>query len=468
MDTKYEQIPSSKVSLIARLLDAGEIDTNYRDLYVERGLNLMENFLPRQGYARLQTLNAEIDDALRQLAPAVERQEWGKVKALTARIAPLRQEMEANRALLDVGARIYEPVGINLDPFCPALQSIIPKHEPSRRRDALLATLAVLEEKDSLWRDFYTRRHSFIGSKLLPAAEEEISVVAATDPAQVQRQARAALNNRDLDVLERLADEMLQLKRKTRLFSSKIQSIVSNDSPYVFSEETLKGARKLKLVPAEVEPAPELGDYLQCCCAWQAILPDEPLTAGQKPMNGCTCAHVCLFDLPVDLKSTLDLLMLNPFVDSGGRRYLPRFLTEQVLVESFSEEANGTLSELLAALGLAGRTALSRLEIDQALLQRGPSVVRNELHLDPEQFRIVCIPFDIYARLASIHGWGKRNLWTHFDGYQLWKGNRLRALVGGDVRFGGRYDLCSISLADKRDNVTARFAVVRRERAASI
>jgi hypothetical protein len=45
-------------------------------------------------------------------------------------------------------------------------------------------------------------------------------------------------------------------------------------------------------------------------------------------------------------------------------------------------------------------------------------------------------------------------------------GNRLRALVGGDGRFGGLNDLVSISASDARDNVYARFAVVRRARMA--
>jgi hypothetical protein len=50
------------------------------------------------------------------------------------------------------------------------------------------------------------------------------------------------------------------------------------------------------------------------------------------------------------------------------------------------------------------------------------------------------------------------------DGYQLLKGGRMRALVAGDVRFGGLFDLCSISQIDERENVLVRFAVVHRER----
>jgi hypothetical protein len=45
--------------------------------------------------------------------------------------------------------------------------------------------------------------------------------------------------------------------------------------------------------------------------------------------------------------------------------------------------------------------------------------------------------------------------------------NRLRALAGGDGRFGGVYDLVSISPSDSRDGVYARFAVVRRARMTS-
>jgi len=38
------------------------------------------------------------------------------------------------------------------------------------------------------------------------------------------------------------------------------------------------------------------------------------------------------------------------------------------------------------------------------------------------------------------------------------------ASLGGDVRFGGVYDVCSIARDDEREGLVARFAVVRRER----
>jgi hypothetical protein len=91
-------------------------------------------------------------------------------------------------------------------------------------------------------------------------------------------------------------------------------------------------------------------------------------------------------------------------------------------------------------------------------------VLENTLGLDPVEFRLVCIPYDLYTRFGRERGFGTWSHWTHFDGYQVMAGNRLRALVGGDARFGGLFDLVSISPTDARDGVYTRLAVVRRAR----
>ena len=136
-----------------------------------------------------------------------------------------------------------------------------------------------------------------------------------------------------------------------------------------------------------------------------------------------------------------------------------------MLIEDFPEDAvPAEPSELLVALGLTRRNGLSRVEIEMRLCERGSLLLRERLGLDPTKFRLVCIPYDIYARVGQERGWGKQPRWTHVDGYQLLKGGRLRALVAGDVRFGGLFDLCSISQIDEREGVLARFAVIHRER----
>jgi hypothetical protein len=79
-------------------------------------------------------------------------------------------------------------------------------------------------------------------------------------------------------------------------------------------------------------------------------------------------------------------------------------------------------------------------------------------------FRLVCIPPDVYGRVGHQKGWGRQQLWTHFDGYMVMQNRKLSALAGGDVRFGGLFDLVGISREYDSDKIIARFAVVQRRR----
>ena len=120
--------------------------------------------------------------------------------------------------------------------------------------------------------------------------------------------------------------------------------------------------------------------------------------------------------------------------------------------------------KLLAALGLAKRNGCSHAQIESALMRSGAEFVEKMLGLDSAEFRLVCIPYDLYARFGRERGFGQWPHWTHLDGYQVMAGNRLRSLAGGDSRFGGLYDLVSISPNDAHEGIYARFAVVRRAR----
>ena len=464
------------VSLSALLLQAGETDTVYRDLYLERAQALMGALLPQSEYFRLKCSKVDTDDLLRQVAPALERQDWTKVKELTGQIRVLREIIEEKHAFSELAGRIYEPIDVPFNQFDPGLRAVLAlsRQDPGTLRDSVVMTLATLGKGDPDWRDFYARRQTYFRSlNLAPLNVDKLdNTRETTDPAQIQKHARWALESRDITSLERLAEEMLrpkpsvQVKPKTVVEPTTMPRVVNDQHAFfTFSESTLSAARRLELVPVQVESSREFGNYLQCCCAAQAKIPDRPLTEAGKCVEGCTCGHPCPPNMPAPLKETLDLLMLHPFINSVGVRYLPGFVPELLLVEDFTEEEQyASVSELLTALGLPRRTALSRMEIEQTLLQRGAQIVKSELHLDPEEFRLACIPFDLYSRLALTQGWGQKKLWTHFDGFQIWKPAKLRALVGGDIQFGGKYDLCSISRADERDGVVARFAVIRRER----
>ena len=104
---------------------------------------------------------------------------------------------------------------------------------------------------------------------------------------------------------------------------------------------------------------------------------------------------------------------------------------------------------------------------EQALLLHGARILEGELGLDPRVFRLVCIPSDVHARLGEAEGWGRQPCWTHFDGYLVRTVHgqlRLQALAGGDVRYGGLYDLLGVGRDWDSDRLIVRFAVVHRER----
>ena len=120
---------------------------------------------------------------------------------------------------------------------------------------------------------------------------------------------------------------------------------------------------------------------------------------------------------------------------------------------------------MLGALGLPQPSGLSRKRIERALLAHGVDVIRMA-GLDPLAVRLVCIPPDLHARVGRERGWGTQPRWTHLDGFMV-QGRKLLALAGGDMRFGGIYDLVGLGLDYDSDRLMARFAIVLRRRMAA-
>jgi hypothetical protein len=228
-------------------------------------------------------------------------------------------------------------------------------------------------------------------------------------------------------------------------------------------DAAIKRARSLGL-SAVVLPADDaLNGYLSCCCVERMTFPSAPLTESHRRPETCTCGHTCPPKVSDSLRGVLDLLMLHPFVTSTGARYLPWFGSEALLVETFPETDADTRTDLLDILRLRFRRGLSRFAIEDATRTHTADLC-TVLGLDPAEYAVVPIPFDAYLRLAPEFGWGRQHLWTHFDGYQLTRELHLRALVGGDVEYGGPEDLCSVARNYEADRIGARFAVVHRQR----
>src|SRR5262249_41715898 len=119
---------------------------------------------------------------------------------------------------------------------------------------------------------------------------------------------------------------------------------------------------------------------------------------------------------------TISLFALHLYVNSAGIRYVPLAAPrESLLVESHADGGEAA-TPLLRELGLERRRGQARDEIERALQKQGARILADVLGLDALAFRLVCVPPDVFVRVGRDRGWGKREEWTHFDGYQALSG----------------------------------------------
>ena len=461
------------VDLLVQIAGA---DTVYRDIYLGRARQLLAGVLDESAYRAIGSSEKEINELIARSRSAVLRRDWQEAVELSARGAKLREHRAAMESLRKIGAEVYEADAVVFEPFSPGkhLGPNAPANQSSVRAEALSA-LASLAQLDPAAGVFYqSRRGYFSGLDLAGAAAALQKGPRQRDRAQTERLAMAAAESGDAAVLERLAKELRDFKETgPAAASAAAPSMLSRyecpvDLAAPFPPQTTERARGLGLVEARTAPMAALAKVREVIYAHV----DQPIpSSADMEREGVLRARAqAQTHLPADLATEEARVLASQFLEhiflnSGGARYLPLLGSDTALVEDFAEnESADAPSELLAALGLGRRSGRSRAEIEQALMLRGSAVVEKSLGLDPLEFRLVCIPYDLYTRFGRERGLGKWPHWTHFDGYQVMGGNRLRALAGGDGRFGGLYDLVSISPTDARDGVYARFAVVRRAR----
>ena len=278
----------------------------------------------------------------------------------------------------------------------------------------------------------------------------------------------------DAAALQRLAKELQDWKESGAAAApgsapvelSRYQCPIDLSVP--FPPQVIERARDLGLVQARTAPLAELAKVREAIYTHvDQPVPSNPDMEREGVLRSRALAEL---GIPAELDTEESRVLAGQFiqqifVNSGGARYLPPPTAETVLLEDFAEDESADRpSKLVAALGLAKRNGCARAEIESTLMRSGAEIVETMLGLDPVEFRLVCIPFDLYARFGRERGFGKWPHWTHLDGYQVMAGNRLRALAGGDSRFGGLYDLVSISPSDGNEGIYSRFAVVRRAR----
>ena len=337
-------------------------------------------------------------------------------------------------------------------------------------RSEILARLKALSQTDSGWLDFYAQRSEVFEALSIDAE----STNGSTHPsiAALKDEAVKALETGNFDKLDELAEDLSEVEEASSAANvpasgADTAETLAKDLPYQFTAETIKQAQALGLalhhVPSQHEEFAPL-----CRFAWHPTfamdqenhsgvlrVPDLPMPEGT----------------PEGLRSRIRLFATHPLINSAGVRFLPTMVGEDVLVEDFAEPTTGSgipQSGLLKALDFKQRSQISRLQIEAVLMERGNALLRNELGLDPVEFKLVCIPPDLHLRIGLERGWGQQRIWTHFDGYMVMADGKLWALAGGDIRYGGIYDLLGVTRNYDSDRVIARFAVVQRRRMAIV
>jgi len=446
------------------LVEVSLVDTVYRDLYLQRARDFLEPAMSESEFASLQLLENEASNLPNRIFVAMKEARWMEVKDLSSRMSSLKRTLTEKENIRKLGEKIYKSGEPPLDPFSPGLQGLTRNGDPQALLHKLSTQLERLQTADPDWQGFYAARK--IAMATIKAYSSKASEDTELTGSRIEHKAFEALNSGDFANLEKMAalmgrEESCGVERTTGStwrFTGKAQELTIQ-----FSQEIVERAKDKGLSPIRMEAGSQFLNLSSDDLAslyhhlWQPDFTDEISRKKKIQLPA---------DAPADFRDLVELFTLHPFVNSGGARFVPVLAEEDVLVEDFNEPDPGTeapASALLSALGFEDRRGLSRISIEKALFDRGNTIVRN-IGLDPHVFRLICIPPDVYGRVGHQRGWGQKQLWTHFDGYMVMKNGKLGALAGGDVRFGGLFDLVGISRDYDSDKIIARFAVVQRRR----
>ena len=464
-------IPASKdntLTVAGQLVEMAKLDTLFRDVYLQRARTLLAPMFSRGSYLRLKENTAQLPWLEQQLRACVERGDWKRCTDLTTRLRDVRTAIEGQAQFAKVAETIYERAAdVSIDVFSSGLNALVgvPTENVLGLRADALNLLLKLERTDVAKKDFYARRISDFKQLAIVTDVSEKTKDEPVDAAQLQQAAISALDAGDLSKLDQILatfsrQPAIEKKPNETAPAAAAVTDLGDDLLYTFTEQTLAAARELGLTTARTQSRRQFAYLLPH--GWQPSFRKDEIKKWSKE-------KISRLTFPAETadgaREAIDFYLLNPFITSCGTRYRVCLVAEDLLLEDFPEPDTHeeVPSKLLDKLKLNTRWALSRTEIEEALLEHGHEILA-ELQLDPEPFRLCLIPADLYTHLGPQRGWGQKEMWTHFDGYRVLEGGKLQALAGGDKRFGGSHDVVSFGPDYASGKVMARFALVQRKR----
>ena len=345
------------LKLVTRLIDCGNVDTVYRDVYLGRGRTLLAEELPVEEFRRSEQQAAELATLAPTIGRAIEKGDWPQVKTLSDRAEALRRAVEGKRGQMETARNVYAVTDVKLDPFSPGLRAFtrLAEKDLLALRTRTVEHLTALALADAPWKSFYDDRRAALRALLLTASQRPETTAASANPREA---AERALKSGDMTGLAKLAGALMAAvtpaKRAPGSSRPSARQDPASEKPSAdllttYTDDTLEGARRLGLAARRLESRVELASLRQY--AWNPLLSDESGRIGAKrlPLPAGT---------PEAFRDRLEMIVIHPLVNSGGARHLPTLVAEDVLVETFPDPKEGEQppgSELLAALGLPGR-----------------------------------------------------------------------------------------------------------------
>jgi len=456
---------SSSPPWVARtdlLLELVRVDTAYGDLYRQRARQIAATEFSDSDFKALKNAEQSVEELPADIRRAMDDGKWERVKELTDQLESKQRFVKERGSLRKIGERLYEDQATHVDPFSPGFYWYHRREErqlPAIRDDAV-SKLIRAAELDSEWKARYQERAKAL--KAVRLAETSATAGAPRGRGEMEQRARDALAAGNLEELQKLAGTLLHGGggESAPATSETTDDLKREPLSFEFPAEVLEKAKALGLEPEHFDDMrAKFGGLLRHL--WHPVFFEA-----EGNLAGARVTAMLPTDTPDAQRDRIVMFVTRPVLSSGGARFVPPLVDEDLLIETFDEGPAGAevgKTGLTEALGLERRWGLDRMTIERILQSKGPEVVKS-LGLDPWKFRLVCVPPDIYGAVSQRRGWSKNEIWTHLDGYLATRERKLLALAGGDIRFGGFQDLVGIGTEYDSDRLLARFAIVNRGR----
>src|SRR3989454_7777640 len=192
------------IALVSTLIEAGSIDTVYRDLYLGRAQTLLSPLISLEDFHRLEQQQAALAELPLAVARALEKGDWPLVKKLSQRADAVKQVVTSEAKRLATARGVYAVTDVMLDPFCHSLQKFtrVSGRDLPALRSRVVEQFTTLEQSDVPWRDFYAgRRAAFQTRAPIDWEAAPTGGGASTSPDSGREAAAQALQARDMKAL---------------------------------------------------------------------------------------------------------------------------------------------------------------------------------------------------------------------------------------------------------------------------